>query len=232
MSPENPPDDLSADELALMSDLTEIANTITDDDRERVAPPPDIWAGIENGIFSSVESDSTDTDDSTLIDLTSERSARENVSSTPPAEESSQRGMLLLVAAAIVGLLVIGGASIALLGGDSNPVYAAEISNEDLPEPFDGTATATVELDDDPMIVINFNDPLPTDEPVELWVLNADASDIVSLGLVEPGATTFEWPEGLTPTDYPLVDLSIEPADGDETHSGRSILRGQLTLDA
>jgi len=30
--------------------------------------------------------------------------------------------------------------------------------------------------------------------------------------------------------DYPLVDISIEPYDGNPTHSGDSIVRGQLDV--
>ena len=36
-------------------------------------------------------------------------------------------------------------------------------------------------------------------------------------------------PAELDPDVYSIVDISIEPRDGDEQHSGRSILRGALT---
>ena len=51
---------------------------------------------------------------------------------------------------------------------------------------------------------------------------------MVSLGVVQSGDTQWDWPTGIDPNEYSLVDLSIEPDDGDPTHSGRSILRGEL----
>ena len=238
MSPENSPDDFTAEETELLANLSEIAASITTEDRERTAPPPDIWAGISNELFAPVDSAETaahnsDAAEANLIDLRTERSTREQVSAPPKAdlsEPGSSRSPLLLVAAAIIGLLVIGGAAVAFISGDSNPVYAADISNADLPELYEGTASA--EIDDARTLMIEFDSELPTDEPVELWLIRPDLSDMVSLGIVEPGDSSWTVPEGIDPADYSLVDLSIEPDDGDETHSGRSILRGELTLDA
>jgi hypothetical protein len=41
-------------------------------------------------------------------------------------------------------------------------------------------------------------------------------------------AGTFVVPADLDPDTYTVVDISIEPRDGDEAHSGRSVLRGEL----
>jgi hypothetical protein len=35
-------------------------------------------------------------------------------------------------------------------------------------------------------------------------------------------------PDDLSTTEFPVVDISGELNDGDESHSGKSILRGQL----
>ncbi len=52
---------------------------------------------------------------------------------------------------------------------------------------------------------------------------------MVSLGDIdEDGAREFEVPAGYDPELYSVVDISIEPHDGDDSHSGRSILRGAL----
>ena len=76
-------------------------------------------------------------------------------------------------------------------------------------------------------ISLEFSDALPSEEPVELWLIKPDLSDMVSLGLVQADGT-FAVPDGFDVSEYSVVDLSIEPNDGDPTHSGRSILRGQL----
>ncbi len=228
MSTDNPSlGDPSEDEL--FANLAGLAKTIGDADRAREAPPAHIWDAIASGV---ADPRSLEDNDDTVIDLTRQRTDRQRRSApaTKPARAGSSRSPLLLVAAAIIALVVIGGAVVAGITGtgEDNVVFAGEISNSEMPEPFDGTATATLEIDDDPALVIDFDQELPTDEPVELWLISADGSDIVSLGLVEAGDTEWEWPAELTPADYPLVDLSIEPDDGDPTHSGRSILRGEL----
>lgn len=65
----------------------------------------------------------------------------------------------------------------------------------------------------------------------ELWLLDLegdDLQDLVSLGLVNEDGT-FTVPEGIDLNEFSVVDVSVEPQDGDETHSGNSVLRGPLS---
>jgi len=135
-------------------------------------------------------------------------------------------------------ILVGAGAAVILLfaitllsGGQSNiDTFVAEAGNNGLPESFEGSATATVEVNDAPMLEIEFSEAIPGDETVELWLATEDFGDLFSLGTVPAGTTSWsgQWPSGLDPAVYVLVDLSLEPNDGDPTHSGRSFLRGEL----
>lgn len=235
--------DISNEEF---EDLKALAKSIEPEDGVRHAPPADLWDRIRTEAFVA-ESPSPKlsiapepraeaapsariTDDG-VIDLADQRTTR---AATPPEIDLTNKSrfsprILLAVAAALIAVVVVGSLAVAGLNSEPNLVYAAEISNADLPEAFDGTASVTLEVDDNPQIEISFDAPVPTDEPVELWLLSADGTDIVSVGLVEAGETSWDWPEGLAPDDYPIVDLSIEPNDGDPTHSGRSILRGVLS---
>ena len=70
---------------------------------------------------------------------------------------------------------------------------------------------------------------LPTDGFLELWVIDTDVVGMHSLGIVSADGT-FALPPGLDPADFPVVDISIEPVDGDPTHSGNSVARGVLDL--
>jgi anti-sigma-K factor RskA len=64
----------------------------------------------------------------------------------------------------------------------------------------------------------------------EVWLLAPDASRLVSLGLLQPGqAATFELPADLDLAEYPVVDVSLEPMDGDPAHSSDSVVRGTLS---
>ena len=62
----------------------------------------------------------------------------------------------------------------------------------------------------------------------EVWLINADATALVSLGVLEGAQGTFPIPADVDLSEYVLVDISQEPADGDPTHSGDSIVRGEL----
>lgn len=242
MPPENPTDDFTPEEIALMAGLSEIARSTTNTDRERVAPPSDIWDAIASQAFDDATVDATEPATSLshtapVIDLTNERSSRPDSARTsdgtaPTTVGAEGRSPLLLIAAAIVGLVIIGGAAVAFLSGAANTTieYATEITNADLPEAYAGTGTA--QIDDARTLMIDFDTALPTSEPVELWLIRPDLSDMVSLGIVEPGESSWPVPDGIDPAEYSVVDLSIEPNDGDETHSGRSILRGVLTLNS
>ena len=42
------------------------------------------------------------------------------------------------------------------------------------------------------------------------------------------GTTVLDLPEGIDLAEHPIVDVSVEPLDGDPTNSGVSVARGVL----
>ncbi|PSL38381.1 anti-sigma-K factor rskA [Labedella gwakjiensis] len=84
----------------------------------------------------------------------------------------------------------------------------------------DGTRQVDVEVDTD-----GDDDDAPLRE---VWLLSPDASGLVSIGFLDGSAGTFTVPAGVDLATYPIVDVSAEPQDGDPTHSGDSIVRGEL----
>ena len=60
-------------------------------------------------------------------------------------------------------------------------------------------------------------------------VINPDVTQLVSLGPLRADGV-YDLPQGLDPAAFPIVDVSVEPIDGDPTHSGASVLRGELTF--
>jgi hypothetical protein len=84
----------------------------------------------------------------------------------------------------------------------------------------DGTLAVRVELSAD----------AAPDTFREVWLITADASALVSLGVLEGTEQTFAIPADVDLNDYVLVDVSQEPVDGDPNHSGDSIVRGELTF--
>ena len=72
-----------------------------------------------------------------------------------------------------------------------------------------------------------------SEDDLELWLIEPDASgqpvDVAPVSLINdatPGV--YAVPAGLDPSSHYIVDISIEPRDGDAAHSGQSILRGPL----
>ena len=61
----------------------------------------------------------------------------------------------------------------------------------------------------------------------EVWLL-AESGQMVPVGALVGGDSRWPLPPGLDVADYPVVDVSLEPYDGDPTHSGDSLLRGTL----
>lgn len=63
----------------------------------------------------------------------------------------------------------------------------------------------------------------------EVWLINVDGTRMVALGVLAAGAQgEFGVPMGLIEEGYRIVDISVEPEDGDPTHSGVSLARGEL----
>ncbi|ROR73997.1 anti-sigma factor [Bogoriella caseilytica] len=62
----------------------------------------------------------------------------------------------------------------------------------------------------------------------EVWLLDEEVSQLVSVGMLVGEEGTFDLPDGLDLAELAVVDVSHEPFDGDPNHSGESIVRGQL----
>ncbi|WP_104173280.1 anti-sigma factor domain-containing protein [Arthrobacter sp. Y81] len=65
----------------------------------------------------------------------------------------------------------------------------------------------------------------------EVWVISPDLTKLVSLGVLDGEPGVFAIPEGLDLAEYPIVDVSNEPFDGNPGHSSDSIARGELAAE-
>lgn len=66
----------------------------------------------------------------------------------------------------------------------------------------------------------------------EVWVISPDLSKLVSLGVLDGEPGVFAIPAGLDLAQYPIVDVSNEPFDGNPAHSSDSIARGELAAES
>ena len=62
----------------------------------------------------------------------------------------------------------------------------------------------------------------------EVWLIDRDVTRLVSLGVLDGTEGRFVIPAGLDLAEFPVVDVSEEPFDGNPGHSGDSIIRGVL----
>lgn len=64
----------------------------------------------------------------------------------------------------------------------------------------------------------------------EAWLMDPN-NGFISIGTFrvgEDGSTTLDLPVPVATEKFPVVDISLQPADGKPTHSGVSVLRGTL----
>lgn len=190
-----------------------------------VAPPPAVWAAIAaaTGVSASPTSDAP---------------AALSAAPEPPASAVPDdavpdnvvplrpRRTRLLLAAAAVAVVAAGGGAIALNGGDDVVVASTAL---DPVETGDVSGTASVvEEDGVRMLRIELDAPAAGDAMYEAWLADESAVGMIAMGSVRPGTTTLPVPDGLELADWPTVEISVEPVDGDPGHSGVSLVRGVL----
>lgn len=153
----------------------------------------------------------------------------------PVAARPDHRRRAGLLVAAAAGLVVGGTVGALVVAGavrSDDETVVAEASLEALPgwtaageatveEAADGRRTLVLRLEGD-----------EADGFREVWLLDRDVTGLVSLGVLDGDEGRFAIPPGLDLADFPVVDVSAEPFDGDPAHSGDSILRGELTTPA
>jgi len=138
----------------------------------------------------------------------------------------ARRPRLLVAAAAAVVVIAAVAGTVLATSGDDDPSLVASTSLEPLGAAGAGTAEL-VDDDGDLRLRVETADIDPGDGFLEVWVIDPEVSKLVSLGPLRPDGV-YDLPAGLEPEQFPIVDVSLEPIDGDPTHSGDSLLRGQL----
>ncbi len=149
-----------------------------------------------------------------------------------PVTPLRRPGWIAPVAAAAAAVVLVGGIGAVWLSLQPTPATVLASAQLDaFPDWVGATGSATVTESADGSRVVDVSVDLPAGEEGfrEVWLISSDTSQLVSLGIVDGASGTFTIPAGLDLSRYDLVDISEEPFDGDPTHSGDSIVRGQLS---
>jgi len=207
-----------------------LLRSMTDDDLEFAAPPADLWNDIEAAVFAVSPSDTV-----------GEESGESPTNNVVDITSRFRRGTAFFAAAAAAVVVVIGALVVAASGNDSPSFEVVGDARLDWQEGFvaegaELTVDATI-LGTDSAQAVQLNAaalPPRAGEDLELWLIGIDAAGeltISTLGIIESDADgTYEVPDDFDSSafDTVLVDISYEPRDGDETHSGASIVRGEI----
>ncbi len=136
----------------------------------------------------------------------------------------------LLAVAAAVALLAAGVAGTLAVQALDREQGGVEVALGGLPG-AEG-ASATAELHRDAGVVRLDVRGLPVtrgDDFYELWLLNSP-EDLVAVGTFrvgEDGRAQVDFPLAVNPQRFRVLDVSVEPVDGDPAHSSRSVLRSR-----
>lgn len=226
--------------------ITDAIRDLAGDDRRLDAPPPELWGRIAGALDAADTTGApTATPPPELWDRIADEVRRlggqpeapvEPVEPVEPAAVPARRPgrVARRVLAAAAAILVVVGVVAVAVGRDDDPaaelVARASLSGEGLDPGGSSTGSARlVRRDDLWELAIRAGD-LPAPAPgtyYEAWLLGSGPDDVQSLGALE-GAGGFAVPAGLDLDAFPLVDVSIEPIDGNPAHSSKSVLRGQL----
>jgi anti-sigma-K factor RskA len=203
------PDDVAPlrdDELDELRSLYERARG----DVDWEAVPPDLWGRVAHGLAAAPQ---------------------------PPPRRSEHDGPVPSISAArrrwwfaTAGVAAAAAATVAavLIATDDEPGTEV-LASVDL-EPLGGSGSGRAELvrtDDTVQLLVETNDLGVPDGYFEVWLIDPSVTALVSLGPLRDDGE-YDVPPGVDPAAFPIVDVSVEPVDGDPAHSGVSVLRGEL----
>ena len=200
---------LGDEELIDLRSLVERAGL---DEFEWEHPPPELWnrIAVETGVGP---------------ERTIDPSRDTTASSIRPARRR-WRAVVAGVAAAAAAVVAV---VVVVVNDDQADVQV--LSAVDL-EPLAGAGVGRAELvsiDDSLQLRVETEGLDTPDGYFEVWLIDPSVTELVSLGPLRADGD-YDVPPGVDAAEFPIVDISDEPVDGDPSHSGDSVLRGQLPI--
>lgn len=133
----------------------------------------------------------------------------------------------LLVAASVAGALLGVGATLSWQALDDPDTVAFTVL-----EPLPGKAASgevkLVGTGEKRELNLLLDTDAPDDAYLQVWLMSPDLQRMVPVGVLEDGVGFWRVPAELDIDEFPVVDVSIEPFDGNAAHSTDSLVRGQL----
>lgn len=214
------------DELAALREVVAVVRSLAGDD-ELIDPPPAVWDRIRAETHGPA----------------GPTTVRADATVPPPVEDAPRPALAEPVVLARphrrIPALLLAAALAFVLGLGVGPAWRAvtgprvqELARTTLAPVNAGPATGVAYLEQTGPtrdLVVQVESGVPGDGRLEVWLIAPDQSGMTSLGFLDGSSGRLVVPADLDVAAFPLVDVSIEPtADADPTHSGTSLLRGQL----
>ncbi|MDX6367136.1 MAG: hypothetical protein QOK30_2212 [Nocardioidaceae bacterium] len=201
-----------------------IGRALQPEDLVTTAPPAHVWERIaaETGVGGAPSAPKA-----TLV-RPQPRAGRGEAARERPAPSIGSRRLAWVLAAAVVG--AVAGAA-GTLGWQSlhsaGPRVVASATLRPLPTK-QGTGTAEIEdVNDQRELAVRVTAPPTRRAYLEVWLMS-DPKHLISLGTLQSSSGRFTLPAGLDLSKYTIVDVSVEPYDGNPAHSTDSLVRGSL----
>lgn len=212
---------------------------LTDDLPRLERPPADVWQRVRDDLDLGLEQDEG------VIGAPHHTELGEPASeAAEPRQDSGSRATSdqrpssrfrrrsLALAASVAAVLGIGagvGGTLLLTSHDDKPAVEAVIRLEPLQGKTGDGSADLVRSGAGNELKVAAAGLDATSGFYEVWLINTDGKRMVSLGVLNPRAGgTFQIPAELTTQGYRIVDISLEPDDGNPEHSHDSIIRGTL----
>ena len=147
----------------------------------------------------------------------------------PLSVRRSRRSRRIAVAIGAVAAMLLIGVPLFLAFGTAEDEPADLVAQLDTLNDFEGAAVA--ELRGRELSVDVDGLGTQANAHYELWLLDFDGGELVdlrSLGDIDADGT-WQVPADIDVAEFNVVDISVEPNDGNPDHSGDSVLRGDLT---
>jgi anti-sigma-K factor RskA len=207
------------DELAQLSRIAELSRHPEELARVPVDP---IWRSIQGQLASQTPAP-------VRTEVAAEPPPSPPTVSELPRRTPRPRSWLLVAAAAVVGLII--GVGVTTVAVRDRVEVTSSTALEALPGQ---TGQGTAELVSDRgrgELRVQIDAPLTPDRYREVWLINTDGQRMYPLGVLpDDGRATYPLPPALAGQlqGFTIVDVSIEPYDGNPAHSRESQVRGTL----
>ena len=207
------------DELAQLSRIAELSRH----PEELAQVPADaIWQSIQGQLASQAPAPAR-------TEVAAQPPPSPPAASELPRRTPRPRSWLLVAAAAVVGLII--GVGVTTVAVRDRVEVTSSTALEALPGQ---TGQGTAELVSDRgrgELRVQIDAPLTPDRYREVWLINTDGQRMYPLGVLpDDGKATYPLPPALAGQlqGFNIVDVSIEPYDGNPAHSRESQVRGTL----